>query len=48
MRGTQWLVQDTCTTTLTQVKRGVVSVRDNVLHKTITLRAGKSYTARKR
>jgi hypothetical protein len=28
------------------VVTGVVSVRDNVKHKTITLRAGKRYTAR--
>ena len=44
VRGTKWLVQDTCTTTLTRVTEGVVSVRDKVERKTITLRAGKSYT----
>jgi hypothetical protein len=48
VRGTNWLVQDSCTGTLTKVARGVVSVRDNVKHKTITLRAGKSYLARPR
>jgi hypothetical protein len=46
VRGTKWLVQDTCTTTLTRVAEGVVSVRDDVLRKTITVRKGKSYVAR--
>jgi hypothetical protein len=46
VRGTRWLVQDTCTTTLTRVAEGVVSVRDDVRKKSITLRKGKSYTAR--
>ncbi|MDX6485699.1 MAG: hypothetical protein QOF43_852, partial [Gaiellaceae bacterium] len=48
VRGTKWLVQDSCAGTLTQVKVGVVSVRDDVTHKTITLRAGKRYTAKPR
>jgi hypothetical protein len=48
VRGTRWLVQDTCAGTLTRVVRGVVSVRDNVRHKTVTLRAGKRYLARPR
>ncbi|WP_028067088.1 beta strand repeat-containing protein [Solirubrobacter soli] len=48
VRGTKWLVQDTCTSTLTRVAQGVVSVRDNVRGKTVTLRAGKSYTAKRR
>ena len=30
VRGTTWLVQDTCTSTLTRVTEGVVTVRDNV------------------
>ena len=46
VRGTHWLVQDTCAGTLTRVVTGVVAVRDNVKHKTLTLRAGKRYTAR--
>ena len=46
VRGTQWLVEDTCAGTLTRVAHGVVSVRDNVRRKTITLRAGKKYLAR--
>jgi hypothetical protein len=48
VRGTKWLVQDSCAGTLTRVAQGVVSVRDNVRHKTITLRAGKHYLARPR
>jgi hypothetical protein len=48
VRGTRWLVQDSCAGTLTRVVRGVVSVRDNVRHKTVTLRAGKRYLARAR
>jgi hypothetical protein len=48
VRGTRWLVQDSCAGTLTRVVRGVVSVRDNVRHRTVTLRAGKRYLARPR
>ena len=43
VRGTIWLVQDSCEGTLTRVRQGVISVRDNVKRKTILLRAGKSY-----
>jgi hypothetical protein len=46
VRGTEWLVQDSCAGTLTRVKTGVVSVRDNVKGRTIVLRAGKQYLAR--
>ena len=35
VRGTIWLTQDTCTTTLTRVTQGVVEVRDNVKRKTV-------------
>jgi hypothetical protein len=48
VRGTKWFVQDSCAGTLTRVAHGVVSVRDEVRHKTITLRAGKKYLARPR
>ncbi len=48
VRGTTWLVTDSCQGTLTQVRRGVVAVRDNVRGRTITLRAGKHYLARPR
>jgi hypothetical protein len=48
VRGTKWLVQDSCSGTLTRVVRGTVAVRDNVRHKTVTVKAGKSYLARPR
>ena len=48
VRGTTWLVQDTCTTTLTRVTKGVVSVNDFVKHKTKLLRAPHRYTARQK
>jgi ferric-dicitrate binding protein FerR (iron transport regulator) len=47
IRGTKWLVQDTCTTTLTRVAQGAVTVRDDVRKKNVVVRAGKSYTARR-
>jgi hypothetical protein len=46
VRGTKWFVQDTCTSTITKVSQGVVSVRDDVKKKNILLRKGRSYTAR--
>jgi CSLREA domain-containing protein len=48
VRGTEWLVQDSCSGTLTRVRKGVVAVRDNVKRRTIVLRAGKKYLARPR
>jgi hypothetical protein len=48
VRGTKWLVEDRCTSTLTRVKRGKVAVRDFVKHKTVLVKAGKRYIARKR
>ena len=48
VRGTKWLVQDSCAGTLTRVTQGVVSVRDEVKKKTLTLRAGKRYLAKPR
>ena len=44
--GTKWLVEDRCTSTLTRVVRGRVKVRDFAKRKTVTVRAGKRYTAR--
>jgi CSLREA domain-containing protein len=44
--GTKWLVQDTCSTTLTKVVRGKVSVRDFVKRKTVIVRKGHKYVAR--
>jgi hypothetical protein len=46
VRGTRWLVQDTCAGTLTRVARGVVSVRDFGRRRTVTVRAGRRYLAR--
>ncbi len=48
VRGTQWLVQDTCAGTLTRVAHGLVAVTDRVRHKTVLVRGGKSYLARPR
>jgi ferric-dicitrate binding protein FerR (iron transport regulator) len=48
VRGTRWLVRDTCTSTKTTVRVGSVSVRDDVKKKTFIVRKGKSYTARAR
>jgi CSLREA domain-containing protein len=46
VRGTIWLVEDRCNgTTFFRTRRGIVSVRDFVLHKTLPLPAGKSYVA---
>jgi hypothetical protein len=45
VRGTKWLVQDSCAGTLIKVVKGVVAVRDNVKRKTIILRGGKQYLA---
>jgi hypothetical protein len=47
VRGTRWLVQDTCTSTLTRVAKGTVAVNDFVKHKTVLVRAPRSYTARR-
>ena len=44
--GTKWLVEDRCSSTLTRVVRGRVSVRDFVKKKTVIVRAGKKYIAR--
>jgi hypothetical protein len=46
VRGTEWLVQDSCGKTFTRVKRGVVAVRDEVKNKTVIVRAPHTYTAR--
>jgi hypothetical protein len=48
VRGTKWLVQDSCAGTLTRVVRGVIAVRDDVRRRTVVLRAGKKYLARPR
>jgi len=48
VRGTIWLTQDTCTTTLVHVKRGVVDVFDFVKHKHVRVKAGHTYVAHAR
>jgi hypothetical protein len=45
VRGTRWLVQDSCDGTLTRVSQGVVSVRDTAKRKTFLVRAGRKYLA---
>jgi len=47
VRGTDWTVTDRCDGTLTTVKRGKVAVRDFRRKRTVTVRAGRSYLARK-
>ncbi len=46
VRGTKWLVKDSCAGTLTRVARGTVTVRDRVRNKTVVVAAGKSYLAK--
>jgi hypothetical protein len=46
VRGTIWLTQDTCTTTLVHVKRGVVDVFDLAKQKHVVVKAGHTYIAR--
>ena len=46
--GTKWLVEDRCNSTLTRVARGRVSVRDFAKNKTVIVKAGKKYVARRR
>jgi len=46
VRGTVWNVGNRCEGTFTHVTRGVVSVRDFVRRKTITLFTGQSYLAK--
>ena len=49
VRGTEWLVQDSCSGTLTRVTQGVVAVRDNVKKKTFLVRGPRGrYTAKPR
>ncbi len=48
VRGTKWLVEDQCKSTLTKVARGKVAVRDLVKRKTVIVKAGTQYVARAR
>jgi hypothetical protein len=47
VRGTIWLTADRCDGTLVRVRRGKVEVRDFRAKKTVFVRAGHSYFARK-
>jgi hypothetical protein len=48
VRGTIWLVEDRCASTLTRVRQGRVAVRDKVKRKTVIVRAGKQYVAKRK
>jgi hypothetical protein len=48
VRGTIWLTEDRCTSTLTRVKQGRVTVRDFVKKKAVIVKAGKKYVAKRR
>jgi hypothetical protein len=48
VRGTRWVVADTCAGTLTRVTKGSVIVRDKVRDKRVLLEAGERYLARPR
>jgi hypothetical protein len=48
VRGTIWLTEDRCTSTLVRVRAGRVEVFDRVLRRRISIRAGQSYVARAR
>jgi hypothetical protein len=48
VRGTVWLTEDRCGGTYTRVKRGVVAVDDFARNRTVLVRAGKSYFAKRR
>jgi hypothetical protein len=47
IRGTKWLVKDTCKSTLTVSQKGTVVVQDLVKHRTVTLKSGQRYVARR-
>lgn len=48
VRGTIWLTEDRCTSTLVRVRQGRVAVLDRVRHRTVIVVAGRSYVARAR
>jgi hypothetical protein len=47
VKGTQWLTQDRCDGTFVRVRSGTVDVRDFKLRRTVTVRAGETYLARR-
>ena len=48
VRGTLWLTKETCRGTMTRVKQGKVAVRDLHRKRTVLVRAGHSYLAKRR
>jgi hypothetical protein len=46
-RGTAWVTRETCAGTRTRVREGAVSVRDLRRHRTVLVKAGHSYLARR-
>jgi len=46
-RGTSWVTHDRCNGTLTRVFEGAVSVRDRTAKRTVLVRAGHKYLARR-
>ena len=48
VRGTAWLTKDSCSSTITTVREGIVTVRDFAKRKNVRVRAPKSYRARAR
>jgi hypothetical protein len=48
VRGTRWFTKDTCSSTTTVVREGVVVVRDFARRKNIRVKAGSRYVARAR
>jgi hypothetical protein len=48
VRGTAWLTKDTCTTTTTSVREGVVVVKDFAKRKNVRVKAPRRYVARAR
>jgi hypothetical protein len=46
--GGKWLVEDSCDGTFARASQGVVSVRDSARRKTVLLRAGRSYLAKRK
>jgi hypothetical protein len=48
VRGTSWDTIDSCAATVVVVRRGVVAVKDLVRKRVVLVRAGHSYTARRR
>jgi hypothetical protein len=47
VRGTRWLTEDRCEGTLTRVAQGAVAVRDLRAERTVVVRAGHAYLARR-